>query len=395
MPDLEDYLNRWQSAGLIDATLATRLREHESATGQRSGIQWQVLVALILGGILLAAGVALFVSAHWDAISPLSRYLLVMAMVTVFHLGAGLSRSRFPAQATTLHAIGTLSTGPAIALVGQIFNIQEHWPAAVLMWAIAAVFGWLLLRDQAQQTIAVLLMPAWLLCEWSDAASNFQGNNVYAGRFLAVWSVLYLAYFLNERRKLVWGITYAAAAIALVIGASIILEGWDTYYWNWRQNGFLPLHLRVWGWIILAAIPILIALTRARKCLIPVLVTLAAVILLPACHYLKTYNTGPNGRPYTYTQPNIFAHLLVSGIAVFLGWWGLRQNSKSLVNYGIVAFAVSVGWFYFTDLFDKLGRSLGLIGLGVLFLAGGWLLERTRRRLIAQIASTQAIPEAL
>jgi hypothetical protein len=30
---------------------------------------------------------------------------------------------------------------------------------------------------------------------------------------------------------------------------------------------------------------------------------------------------------------------------------------------------------------DKLGRSLGLIGLGLLFLAGGWQLERLRRRL--------------
>jgi hypothetical protein len=31
------------------------------------------------------------------------------------------------------------------------------------------------------------------------------------------------------------------------------------------------------------------------------------------------------------------------------------------------------------------GRSLGLIGLGVLFLAGGWALERMRRRLIARM----------
>ena len=30
----------------------------------------------------------------------------------------------------------------------------------------------------------------------------------------------------------------------------------------------------------------------------------------------------------------------------------------------------------------KLGRSLGLIGLGVLFLAGGWALERMRRQIL-------------
>jgi hypothetical protein len=32
---------------------------------------------------------------------------------------------------------------------------------------------------------------------------------------------------------------------------------------------------------------------------------------------------------------------------------------------------------------DKLDRSLGLIGLGILFLAGGWALEYARRRIVA------------
>jgi hypothetical protein len=44
-----------------------------------------------------------------------------------------------------------------------------------------------------------------------------------------------------------------------------------------------------------------------------------------------------------------------------------------------------VMWFYFSSVMDKLDRSLGLILLGILFLAGGWALEHTRRRLIASI----------
>ncbi len=42
--------------------------------------------------------------------------------------------------------------------------------------------------------------------------------------------------------------------------------------------------------------------------------------------------------------------------------------------------------FYFSDVMDKLGRSASLIGLGVLFLFGGWALERTRRQLVARVA---------
>jgi hypothetical protein len=55
------------------------------------------------------------------------------------------------------------------------------------------------------------------------------------------------------------------------------------------------------------------------------------------------------------------------------------------VNYGIAAFALTVMWFYFSSVMDKLGRSFGLIVLGVLFLAGGWMLEMARRRLMAHM----------
>jgi uncharacterized membrane protein len=61
----------------------------------------------------------------------------------------------------------------------------------------------------------------------------------------------------------------------------------------------------------------------------------------------------------------------------------VHHASRALVNLGIVGFAITVGWFYFSDIFDKVGRSLGLIGLGILFLAGGWALEKMRRRLMA------------
>ena len=75
--------------------------------------------------------------------------------------------------------------------------------------------------------------------------------------------------------------------------------------------------------------------------------------------------------------------MLVAAFAVFLCWWGVRLVSRALVNLGIVGFAATVAWFYFSDILNKVNRSLGLIGLGVLFLAGGWALEKLRRRILA------------
>jgi hypothetical protein len=51
----------------------------------------------------------------------------------------------------------------------------------------------------------------------------------------------------------------------------------------------------------------------------------------------------------------------------------------------MAGFALTVGVFYFSDVMDRLGRSASLIGVGVLFLAGGYVLEQARRRLTARV----------
>ena len=389
MPNLESQLARWQSAGVIDSEVAARIRAYEAAEQKPAGLRWQGLVALILGAILLATGVVLFVSAHWDDIGPFPRFCLVIAMVSVFHLGGSLSRANFRHLSTTLHAVGTVSTGAAIALVGQIFNIQEHWPAAILMWAIAALAGWALLRDEAQQILTLLLFPAWILCEWSFYADRYHGSQVYEARIIATWAALYLTFWLGSARKAVWGLCFAAGAIAIVVATIVLLDGWD---WNDLRPQFLPVGLRIWGWIVIAILPLLFAALRPRRSLIPVAAALTASIALPFCrtNVSEDYWNGTNHYTSSHSVPSLAAHALVAGFAIFLAWWGVRQASKALVNYGIVAFAGAVIWFFFADLFSKMGRSLGLIGLGVLFLAGGWALEKTRRRLIAHMQEARA-----
>jgi len=386
MPDLEPLLTRWQSAGVLDADTAQRIRAYELKQKRPSGLRWQGLVALILGAMLLGCGVVLFVSAHWDQMGPGSRFATVIAMVALFHIAAAWSRAAYHGLSTALHAVGTISTGAAIALTGQIFNIQEHWPAAILMWALAAAAGWLLLNEEAQQTLTLLLFPAWLCCEFTFHAEGHIGANVYLARALIVWAILYLTVFLGSKHKIAQGILFALAAIAAVVGTVMLLEGWRS--WGGSQT-FLPLSLRAWGWAGIAALPLAMALRRPSKSLVPVAAAILFTIALPWCMLLRTQHNdyGTYHNSYTYSTPNLLAHALVAAFAVFVAWWGVREASKALVNLGLVWFAVAVAWFYFSDVMDKLNRSLGLITLGVLFLAGGWALEKMRRSLMARMAA--------
>jgi uncharacterized membrane protein len=385
MPDFESLLNRWQAAEILDAGSADRIRAWEAEQENPAGLRWQGLAALILGAILLACGVVLLVSARWNDISPGARFAVVLGMVALFHLGGGWTRKTFRSLSTALHAVGTVSTGVAIALAGQIFNIQDHWPAAVLLWALAALVGWILLHDEAQKTLTLLFVPAWMFSELAFHAQDHIGANVFTGRFLLVWAVLDLTFFLESKQRVMQAVLFAVSIVAALTGVLLMLGGWVS--WSSQQTFLSPW---TWwlGWASIAALPLFFSVFRFRKSLLPVAVAVVFSIALPWCQHARI-QFGDNGAGLKFTiyrtAPNLVAHVLVAAFAVFIIWWGVRLLSRVLVNLGIFWFAIAVAWFYFSNLIGKMGRSLGLIGLGVLFLAGGWALEKMRRRLLGRM----------
>ena len=109
---------------------------------------------------------------HWDRLSPPARFALVLLMVATFHVAGALLRDRYAVLGQVLHASGTVSLGAGIYLSGQIFNLQEHWPGAVMLWAAGAWLAWILLRDRIQVAFAALLTPVWLVGEWFEAIAH-------------------------------------------------------------------------------------------------------------------------------------------------------------------------------------------------------------------------------
>src|SRR5688500_3743495 len=179
----ESFLGRWVEAGLVSPEDAERIRAWEAKRTASHGPGWPVLLALGFGALTLGAGVLLFVAAHWDELSPGARFGLVLSMIAAFHAGGAAASERFPALATALHATGTVSLGAGIALAAQIFNLEEHWPGGVLLWAAGAWTGFLLLRDWPQAALAAVLTPAWLASErvaaiersWEQDSATAQG----------------------------------------------------------------------------------------------------------------------------------------------------------------------------------------------------------------------------
>jgi uncharacterized membrane protein len=226
------------------------------------------------------------------------------------------------------------------------------------------------------------------MCELLDRFGHYAGTEVYMLRLTAVLAALFLTAWQHSKQKVVYGILFAVSAFNLLYACPVLgEEAWRSY----SSDGFLPLHDRFIFWALTAAL-FAAAWFFNRHSLLPVAVVTAVTILLPFAHSLKTntYNTGNGFSSYTQTIPNAFFYLLLAISAAFFAWWGVRQSSKALINYGIICFALTVLYFYFSDLLDKLDRSFGLMLGGVLFLTGGWLLEWMRRRLVRSIGTAEA-----
>jgi uncharacterized membrane protein len=362
----EQALAKWQEAGLIDPEAAARIREFEQRASGSGRLRWPAIAAIAFGGMMLAAGVLLFVSAHWDDIAPSTRFAMVVLMVAIFHAGGAYAAQRMEALAMALHGIGTAALGAGIYLSGQIFNMSEHWPSAILMWAAGAWIGWALRRDWLQLSFVAILTPAWIAAEWVDAHSS---NDKFVVSILSQgMCLLAITYFTAPKsRALAWigGIAFLPWTLAVIFG---------------RELGSLndpPAMERFEGYAVAYALPLLVAFLLRRK--LAWINGIAAVwvwVLSLVARDLRFFGSNSDS-PLLYLWCGLGAAGLVA--------WGMYEHRGERINFGMAGFAITILCFYFSSVMDKLGRSASLIGLGVLFLAGGWALEKLRRKLVAQM----------
>lgn len=348
---LEAALTRWTAAGLLTAEQTERIRDYESHAPRQSRLP--VILGLALGGILSAAGLLLFVSAHWEDMSPLQRIVVLICAVGGAHLAGAFASERSPATSATLHAIGTVALGGAVFLAGQIFNLQENWPAGMFLWAVGALVGWLLLRQWPQLALAAILIPWWLIGEWINRNAN--GGHVAAAA-VALLAICYLSADTPVKPNPVFtwigGIALLPATIAAALG----------HWFSGDQHAALGLTLAISGPLIFACIH------RGRS---------AWINGIAAVWVLGLYRLAESSEPTA-----VYAWCALGSVGMIA--WGVHEFRPARVNLGMAGFALTVVFFFFSSVMGKLGRSASLLILGMLFLGGGWYWEKVRRRLVSQ-----------
>jgi len=376
----ETILTRWQSAGLIDAATAERIRTFESRQGDSQRLRWPTILAITIGGLMLGAGVLLFVGAHWDRLSPAERFSTVLFLVAIFHVAGAFVEEKFAALATVLHGVGTASLGAGIFLAAQIFNLNEDWTSGVLLWAAGAVVGFFLRHDWVQGTFMAILFPLWLAGKWTVITRTSSTSERILAEGLLLLAITYLTARADRdapplRRALTWiGAVAFIPCVAFVLASNEFL---------WGRNYGLTAGKQILGWAVAIILPLLLAyLLRGTAAWMNAVACVWALVLGTMHYRDSSYSARATG--YIYHEIGPFLWCLAGAIGLIA--WGLKESRKERINLGLAGIGLTILWFYFSNVMDKLGRSESLIGFGIVFLLVGWLLERARRQLGARIA---------
>ncbi len=162
-------LERWAKKGWVRADAVEAIIEdaasHEAA---RQGGRLPQMLG-ILGAVLLVAGVLMFVSANWEAISRLARLsLLLAALWGALLAGAWLKSARHGWLAEGAFVLAAGIFGASIMLISQMYHIEGHYPDALLLWGLGALLVAALAESQGALVLALGLLGWWSIAEMLD-----------------------------------------------------------------------------------------------------------------------------------------------------------------------------------------------------------------------------------
>lgn len=377
---LSDQLRRWLQAELIDADVVEAIQRWEDSQLNQSKhssvrhLTVPIRLTILLGSLLLAAGLLLFVSAHWDQMPPLWRVSLLLFIVIALHAGGAWFSERFQLMALGLHAVGTMAFGTGVFLCAQIFHLDVLWSFrwGLLLWSFGAAAGWMLLRQWPQLALLSLLLPGWISAliivevdRFSSSEADWAVVPIAAGALLTA-----LTYFTAPDRTplpparsvLMWigGLALVPAAVTW----AVVATGMDLPALG------QPLWLSLLVWVVTLGGPVILGWWLRPHRFWPL--ALAAIwMVLDLVIQVQGFSVLS------------FAWWGVGSVGLML--WGSTEARAERVNIGIVLLATTLIGFYFTEVIGRFDRSLSLLGLGLFFLVGGWGLNRLRQALLPNL----------
>ena len=388
---LREELEAWQRDGTITAEQAqavlARYPDYPPGHGASRRRQGLVTGLSILGGILIGLGVITFFAANWDEIShEVKLASLIVGMLLSYGAGYAIwQRSGPTAYAVAFVLLGCIIYGAGVHLIGQVYHIPVNHPNLSMFWFLGVAPLGYVTRSRPVMFLAIVLFLAAVAFrqqDWLEAAEGFE--LAWMALYIALGAFLY-AVGKAKRQFEGWeslGGLFQALGLITAFAALYLLTFRDLFYYSGSISGASPGY---WG-LAYGASAVAIGVTaglawlrarRGEKATGELAEAGAIAVLLAAVHVAPLVSVD-----WYRFYPIVF-NALFALLALGLMTSGYLQDHKGRVNLSIGLIALYVITRYFEYSIDLLDSSLLFFGAGVILLAGGYLLDRGRRRMLA------------
>lgn len=406
-----------------------------------------VFALLILGVILLGSGVITFFAAHWNGMAKIIKLSLLFGGIwTAYGLASWFRENRPDSSIWQgFLLLGVILFGSNIFLIAQIYHLDAHYPNGVLLWAAGALLTAMMMEAQAPIYPAIFLSVLWGGFEtlnfdhpffwqflilwivilfpiykqaWKPAAHaamiglliwtfmefihySFRNPSVSTliieSIFLAYLGLFLFGKILNSYSEpSVLSSPFQKYALSAQLFSLYLLtfplffersRTWELARQMIPANGIMP-----WNFLFLALAGLIIVLMvwyRLKRESPGDLSLMGAgygiiflVLLLIGFNLMNL-----NGFAFDISG-NLMAilfNLVFFGGLVWLVYYGVRNQETFIVNLSFAFFALTLISRYFDTFWSLLNRSYFFMLGGLLLIAGGFFLERQRRKLTRQL----------
>ena len=210
-------IERWIKDGIIDRSQADRISVLYPE--DKPSRNWGALIFSVIGVIIFGLGIILLFAYNWDAIPKYAKLAIIFSALICAH-GAGFYlklRTGHQAISEAMFALGTMLFGSGIWLVAQIYNIDEHYPNAFIVWGVGALMLAWSLPSVSQGVMASILFVLW------NSFENFDFNSrTNLAPLLILFGILPLAW--RMRSCILIGVAVPAFVLSILFNCHWFFE---------------------------------------------------------------------------------------------------------------------------------------------------------------------------
>ncbi len=224
---LDRELSRFEKAGLITPGQVQSMLSSYEVKGKTSFIR----ILLVIGAILIGAGVLSFIAGNWDSLSKTVKFSFILFGLAGTYIIGWKMEEDYPKTSKSLYYIGLAIFGAGIFLIGQMFHLSSEPQQAFLAWACGAVPLALYLKDRWIAMFSIILTGIYAFSMWDS----------YDPYPYLVWGLIPFFYWINERwlQRSKW--------VFLLNNALLIISFWGTFIRLEWHGGMIALIFMLFG----------------------------------------------------------------------------------------------------------------------------------------------------